>query len=108
MGILTGVVHLVGDIQQIKDNFTKRELIVETDGQYPQYIKIEFVKDKCSLLDGLNEGDSVSVSYDLRGREWNGKYFTNVQGWQIAKTGSAPAPVTVDEPEIDSGDDLPF
>jgi hypothetical protein len=58
-------------------------------------------------LDGLNEGDSVAVSYNLRGREWNGKYYVNVQGWKLEKTGSAPAPVTMDEP-VESDDDLPF
>lgn len=108
MSILTGKVHKVFDTQQITDTFTKRELVVETDGEYPQYIKIEFVKDKTALLDELNEGDSVTVSYDLRGREWNGKYFTNVQGWKLEKTGSAPAPVTVNETDSGADDDLPF
>lgn len=107
MGILTGVVIKVGETEQIKDTFKKRELVIETDEKYPQSVPIEFVQDKTELLDGLNEGDSVGVSYNIRGREWNGKYYVNIQGWKLEKTGSAPAPVTVDEP-VEADDDLPF
>ena len=107
MGLISGKVVRVGETEQIKDTFKKRELVVETDGDYPQSVPIEFVQGKTELLDGVNEGDSVAVSYDLRGREWNGKYYVNVQGWKVEKTGSVPAPVTVDEP-VEAGDDLPF
>jgi hypothetical protein len=107
MGLISGTVIKVGETDQIKDTFKKREIVIETDEKYPQSVPIEFVQDKTELLDGLNEGDSVAVSYNLRGREWNGKYYVNVQGWKLEKTGSAPVPVTMDEP-VESDDDLPF
>lgn len=108
MGILSGKIIKVGETEQIKDTFKKREIVIETDEKYPQSVPVEFVQDKTELLDGLNEGDSVAVSYNLRGREWNGRYYVNVQGWKIEKTGSAPEPVTVDESDSGEDDDLPF
>jgi hypothetical protein len=110
MGILSGKIIKVGETEQIKDTFKKRELVIETDEKYPQSVPVEFVQDKTELLDGLNEGDSVAVSYNLRGREWNGRYYVNVQGWKLEKTSSAPAPapVTVDETDSGADDDLPF
>ena len=31
--------------------FRKREVVVTTEEQYPQHILVEFVQDKCDLLD---------------------------------------------------------
>ena len=110
MSEIKGKVIRVGETEQIKDTFKKRELVVETDDQYPQSIPVEFVQDKTELLNGLAEGDSVTVHYNLRGREWNGKYYVNVQGWRLEKLATASAPATGPEPvdQIEVGDDLPF
>lgn len=119
----TGKLHRIFDEQQIKDTFRKREFVVEkTDGQYPNFIKFELIQDRCSLLDAYNEGDEVTVSFDLRGREWQDKYFTNLHAWRIQGAGTgasqaAPAPAASaafpsEEPpafaEDKSKDDLPF
>lgn len=107
MSILTGKVIRVGETVNVSDKFKKRELVIETDEKYPQSVPLEFVQDKIELLDGINEGDAVTVSYNLRGREWNGKYYVNVQGWRLEKTGSAPAPVVENDP-VQADDNLPF
>jgi len=61
-----------------------REFVIEVaDGQYPQMVKFQLVQDKCNLVDEYAEGDVVTVEFDLRGREWNGKYFTNLQAWRM-------------------------
>ena len=70
------------------NDFTKCNLIVVTDEQYPQEICIEFVKDKIDLLKSFKVGDSVKVGINLRGREWinpqgEAKYFNSIQGWRI-------------------------
>jgi hypothetical protein len=41
------------------------------------------------MLDGYQEGDRVKVSFDLRGREWNGKYLTNLNAWRMEKAGES-------------------
>ena len=84
-----GKVKLIGDVQTFGANgFQKRELVVTTDDQYPQMIMIEFVQDKCDLLNNYKVGQDVKVSINLRGREWinpqgEAKYFNSVQGWRI-------------------------
>ena len=91
--------------RQVK--ITKDMLIGDILEKYPQSVPLEFVQDKIELLEGINEGDTVTVSYNLRGREWNGKYYVNVQGWRLEKTGSAPAPVVENDP-VEADDNLPF
>ncbi len=78
-----GVLHKVFDEEQKSDRFKAREFVIETEDQYPQFVKFQLVNDKCDLANGHNEGERVKVSFDLRGREWNGKYFTNLQAWKI-------------------------
>lgn len=85
-----GRVKLVNPEQQVSASFRKRELVVTTEEQYPQFILIEFAQDKCDLLNGLNVGDSVTVHINLRGREWinpegEAKYFNQINGWKIEK-----------------------
>jgi len=118
-----------GKIEKIFDSETKgasfqvRQFVIEvSDGQYPQMVAFQLVQDKCSLIDDYSEGDNVEVDFDLRGREWNGKYFTNLQAWRIARAGegaqsssgesagsqssspkAAPAAATAD-----FDDDIPF
>ena len=85
---IIGTIKKIGQIQEFAKGFTKRDLVVETKDDYPQNILVEFVKDRCSLLDTFNTGDDVKVSINLRGREWKNKdnevkYFNSIQGWKI-------------------------
>jgi hypothetical protein len=84
---IKGAVKFVGEMETIgAKGFTKRELIVTTpDDKYPQDLKIEFVKDNCSKLDDISEGDEVTVGVNLRGSEYNGKYYVSLTGWKIEK-----------------------
>ena len=119
---VVGVIKLKGETETFgAKGFQKRELVVTTDDQYPQMIMIEFVQDKCDLLNSYNVGDNVKVSINLRGREWvnpqgEAKYFNSVQGWRVEKL-EENAGQEQEQPSfqpqasaIDNGetDDLPF
>jgi len=63
---------------------------VTTGDKYPQDLKFEVVKDKCSMLDDYKEGQDVQVNFDIRGNEYNGKYFVNLSCWKLSgKDGSS-------------------
>jgi single-strand DNA-binding protein len=82
---LTGKIKIIQEAKTFDSGFTKREMIVIVeDGKYPQEINLEFVQDKITLLDTLQVGQEVTVTFDIRGREYNGRYFNNLQGWKIA------------------------
>jgi hypothetical protein len=98
--------------------------VVTTDEQYPQHILVEFVQDKCDLLNNYQVGNAVKVAINLRGREWVDpqgvtKYFNAIQGWRVEKLGTAapasaapmPAAETFAPAENfkeEEHDDLPF
>jgi len=84
---IKGNIHLIGTTEEVGSNgFTKRLVVIETQEQYKQTIPIYFVKDKISILDNYEVGDTVDVSVNVRGNEYNGKYYVNLQGWKIEKT----------------------
>jgi len=120
-----GKIKLITETKTYGSNgFRKREVVIVTDEQYPQFLNIEFVQDKTDLLDQFKEGDEVEIAINLKGREWvspqgETKYFNSIQGWRITKIVNEPpqdVPPPVDdgfEPADDfSGDDfendLPF
>ena len=119
-----GTIKLINDTQTFGSGFTKREFVITTDAKYPQDIKFELVKDKCSWLDKFQVGQAVTVSFDIRGNEYNGKYYVNLSCWKLQAGagaqqqsaqpagGAVPSfePETSGEPSMDDlrGDDIPF
>ncbi len=121
-----GKIKMVGETQTFGNNgFRKREVVITTEEQYPQHIMIEFVQDKCDLLNNYQVGQAVKISINLRGREWTNpqgevKYFNSIQGWRIENlqtettSGNMPPvpPMEAFEPadsiNEEDHDDLPF
>ncbi|MBA6414214.1 DUF3127 domain-containing protein [Parahaliea sp. F7430] len=114
---LSGKIKLIQDPQTFNSGFTKREMVVIVeDGKYPQEINLEFVQDKVALLDNLSPGQEVTVTFDIRGREYNGRYFNNLQGWKVSvqdstsydnDPGYSSAPNDL-EPPMYEDSDIPF
>lgn len=79
-----GKIKLIYDTQTFPSGFSKREFVVTTSAdKFPQDLKFEVVKDKCQLLDGFKPGQDVTVNFDIRGNEYNGKYYVNLSAWKI-------------------------
>ncbi|MCP3933520.1 MAG: DUF3127 domain-containing protein [Bacteroidetes bacterium] len=116
-----GTLHKKFETENKTDTFQAREFVIEiSSGNYPQFIKFQLVQDRCAIVDTFNEGEKLKVHFDLRGREWNGRYFTNLNAWRVEKVEEAPIssvaptdddgsfPAAKDEPEQELDDDLPF
>ena len=113
-----GTIKVIGETANFgAKGFRKRELVITTDEQYPQSILVEFVQDKCDLLDKFEVGKNVKIGINLRGREWTNpkgetKYFNSIQGWNInsfiteGDKDKLHAPLRQTQGDIDS--DLPF
>jgi hypothetical protein len=88
---VTGKIKMIDATKEVgSSGFKKRDVVVTTDEQYPQHILVQFVQDKCDLLNGFAVGEAVKIDINLRGREWvnpQGEtvYFNTIQGWRIGK-----------------------
>jgi hypothetical protein len=105
-----GKIKAIYDTQTFASGFSKREFVVTTlDGKFPQDLKFEVVKDKCPLLDGFTPDQEVQVNFDIRGNEYNGKYYVNLSCWKIQAAdgggkpaaGRAPKQSPTSEPTMD-------
>jgi len=118
---ITGKLHKKFDIESKSASFQAREFVILIEeGNYPQYIKFQLTQDRCNLVDNVEQNETIKIWFDLRGREWNEKYFTNLNAWKIEKMSSQDnnkAPIDSDFPSEndfegfsggDMEDDLPF
>ena len=65
----------------------KQSILVEQNVEYNKEVVITFFGDKIKSIRDIEEGSNVSVSINLSSREYNGKYYHNIDGWFIAKLG---------------------
>mgnify|MGYP003141324348 CR=1 FL=1 len=65
----------------------KQSVMIEQNTEYNKGVVISFFGDKIKSLRNVNVGDDVSISVNVSSREFNGKYYHNLDGWFIAKFG---------------------
>src|SRR4051812_5997816 len=119
---ITGILKVKKDEQAVSDKFKKREFVLtDNSSQYPQYISFQCTQDRCSLLDSVNVGDTITVHFNLRGREWTSpqgevKFFNTLEAWKIDKGAGSQQPTANQSYDYNTEsvasspekDDLPF
>jgi len=108
---IKGTIKTIGEtIEGGKGDKTWQKMFytIDTGEQYDNIISFEiFSADKIEQFRKYNVlGDKVTVHFNIKCREWEGKYFTNLSSWRcvkdVAETTEAPQPIEEGE------DDLPF
>ena len=96
-------------VSQAGKQWKKQVIVVDTGADYNPDIAIQaFGDDKIKDLNKLSVGDSVLIKCNVSSREYNGKYFHNIDGWWFTKN------TKEDTRELDvhfegtTPDDLPF
>jgi len=80
-----GKIKVLYDRQDFPSGFYKRDFVITTNEQYPQDIKFGALKERVDQLNGLVEGDEITVKFDVRGREYNGNYYVDLNAWRIER-----------------------
>ncbi len=98
---VTGRLHAKFPTQQIKDNFSKREFVLELTDESPtgmvftNYASFQLVNQSCSVIDQFQEGEMLKVNFNIRGNRWERdgqvKYITNLNAWRVEKAQGATA-----------------
>jgi single-strand DNA-binding protein len=113
--ILTGKLIVKDPVKEVSETYTVRDFVIETlDGNYPQTVKFQLTQDRTGLLDPFKLGSVIEVHFDIRGREYNGNYYNNLNAWRLKDPTvkkAQTAPTAPEEPDIEvevDDDDLPF
>ena len=108
--VIGKVIH-IGNTEVVGSagTFKKRLIVVATNEQYSQQIPVDFVQDKCEILDKYNLNDEVKINVNIRGNEYQGKWYVNLQGWKIEKLSQSVTTSSTPSGQVpDSTPDLPF
>lgn len=107
---LSGKLSYVDKIQEINQNFRKREFVIEVENshnnEWNDFVKFQLIQDRCDLIEPYEIDDNLKVSFNIKGRKWEKNdevnYFTNLEAWRIQKLENE----TKDESEIPTSDEL--
>lgn len=122
---LTGKLIAKFDTVQRTATFKTREFVIEKSEDIggriiTNYAKFQCVQDKTNLPDRFTIGDTVKVSFNIKGTKWekNGQvnYITNLDAWRMETVSMQTQQQTADAPPPDyipadaplAPDDLPF
>lgn len=109
-----GFLTVKHDQVDVTEKITTRLFTVEVPGKYPQTYAFQLLNDRCELIDNIDEGTEVEVSFDIRCNPWKDKWFTNLNAWKCVPTsvmGSKSEERRREQaaqPQSNDHDDLPF
>ncbi len=111
-GKLSRKLSVESGVSKAGKEWKKQSFLVDTGAQYNPEICFQlFGEDKIEILNHHNEGDQVEVSFNLSSKEFNGRYFHNIDAWRIENLGSSSSEAG-EAPEFNAPateeDDLPF
>ena len=113
-GQLVRILDVESGTSKAGKQWKKQSFLINTGAQYNPEICFQlFGEDKIQMLDGIAAGDQIEVSFNLSSREYNGRYFHNIDAWRINRSAAAvvdaPAPTeSFDNDASNEEDDLPF
>jgi hypothetical protein len=111
-GTITKVIDVETGTSKAGKAWKKQSFVVDTGEAYnPEVCFSLFGDDKVDMLKQFAEGESVEVAFNVSSREFNGKYYHNIDAWKISKVGTSVAsPVSAPFPagDVSGDDDLPF
>lgn len=85
---MKGTVKRIWDTQTFDSGFYKRDFVITTQDQYPSDVKFAALKEKSEQLESVNVGDLIVVKFDVKGREYNDRYYVDLNAWRIEKQGA--------------------
>ncbi|MCM1021047.1 MAG: DUF3127 domain-containing protein [Muribaculum sp.] len=110
-------------VSKAGNNWKKREYVLETMETYPKKVHFVLFGDRADQYP-LSVGEQIKLSYDINSREFNGRWYTSIDGWKVEKgaatvaTPQQPAygampgvpvpPPAAPDLTSDATDDLPF
>lgn len=82
-GKLTKVLNPENGTSKAGKDWNKQDFVIETDDKYPKDVCFTLFGDKTDLISNVKVNDDIEVSFNLESREYNGKWFHNVNAWKV-------------------------
>jgi hypothetical protein len=87
---IKGTIIKIGEKKTVGANNSELiEFVIKTEDQYPQELPFQSWKSIADKIEQMNVGDKVTVHYNLRGKEFNGKHYLSGDCWKIVVDSAA-------------------
>jgi single-strand DNA-binding protein len=94
-----GTIHHIGQTElKGAKQFPIRLFVVKNEGNFVDYYPFELSGERTEMADGFEVGQEVQVSFHIRGREWQDKWFTSLSPFKIEPAGSEAPGQTMPPP----------
>tara|TARA_R110002074_G_scaffold295033_1_gene466648 strand:- start:1213 stop:1569 length:357 start_codon:yes stop_codon:yes gene_type:complete len=113
---MNGTITKISEVQQgtakSGNEWKKLTFAIKTEGDYPKVVAFTvFGEEKVDNFMKFNKiGQNVDVSFNAESREYNDKFYTDLQAWKIfaGSKENKPAEVVGAEDGYSKASDLPF
>ncbi len=115
---IKGRISHLGDVESKTtrngNTWLKQLVVILINGQRNTYHEIAFMAQGNTVhsLEAFREGDEVEVSGYISAREYNGRYYNDVELSSIVPVGNLPKrdnePTATEKPKTKKDEDLPF
>ena len=121
-GKISQILQVESGTSKAGKEWKKQSFVIDTGAQYNPLVCFSlFGEEKISLLANLTGGQEVEVAFNVSSREFNGKWYHNIDAWKIDAVGSqsggdmppppSEEPISLNTADLsadDDDDDLPF
>ncbi|MCB0402748.1 MAG: DUF3127 domain-containing protein [Flavobacteriales bacterium] len=116
-GKIVNILSLESGTSKSGKEWKKQAFVLDTGAQFNPLVCFSlFGDEKINMLRDFGAGQEVEVAFNISSREFNGRWYHNIDAWKISGAGqqaaspnaSSEAPLpTIDEAPAED-DDLPF
>jgi len=109
-----GEIISISDVETLTNGAKKLHFQIDTKEKYDNIISFNLYKGEEHLKHienftfNTHVGDMVEVEFNIKCREYNGKWYTNLDMWRIEKIDKAAHDEIVETLKEQADDDLPF
>jgi len=110
-GRITKKLAVESGISKAGKSWQKQSFVIDTGAEYNPEVCFQAFGDKAEMLNNFEEGQEVSVAFNVSSREYNGKYYHNIDAWKIESLGERqPQGEKLEAADLGSSDNdgLPF
>ncbi len=105
---LEGLLVQKNEIENIKNKegkeWIKQTFLIDIGSEYNSRVCFQlFGEEKVKLIDGYELGDKIEVFFNISSREYNNRYYHNIDAWKINAANK-----TENETSEENQDSLPF
>lgn len=84
--IAVGTIKEIFKTEVVNERFKKRGVLLDNGNKRNNIVYLEFTQSQCNELDKHSIGDNVAVCFNIRAKEYKGRFYTSLFAFKIAHT----------------------